>query len=77
MKRVFMSSSVGLIESSTSTATPAPCEALSAVAVEPHHLGDGGREVDGGLPWGVVVIVPVDVIVVGMGMLIVTMAGLR
>jgi hypothetical protein len=52
-------------------------ERLPDRVVEPHHLGDGGREVDGGLPDGVVVIVPMVVIVVGMGMLIVTMAGLR
>jgi hypothetical protein len=52
-------------------------ERLPDRVVEPHHLGDGGREVDGGLPDGVVVIVPMVVIVVGMGMLIVTMAGVR
>jgi hypothetical protein len=52
-------------------------ERLPDRVVEPHHLGDGGREGDGGLPRGVPVIVPVVVIIVGMGMLIVAMAGLR
>ena len=49
-------------------------ERLPDRVIEPHHLGDGAGEIDGGLAWGVALFV--IVIIVGPGMLIVPMAGM-
>ena len=51
-------------------------ERLPDRVIEPHHLGDGTGEIDGGLAWGVALIVIVIVIIMGLGMLIVPMTGM-